>query len=174
MGSLFDEVRSRVTALDAARMYGLEFDRSGRRARCIWHSPDRHPSLSFRGVYCHCFSCGGGGSCIDLVARLFGLPPLDAAKRLNEDFRLGLDVAPARRSNTPTLFERKQVFSQWRRAETEKQKQVISEALQALSRFPSSDETWENPVFIASLRALARAQDELGQLDSMTFDEVGR
>ena len=174
MGTLFDEVRCHVTALDAARLYGLEFDRAGRRARCIWHSPDRHPSLSFKGGYCRCFACNNGGSSIDLVAKLFGLSPLDAAKRLNEDFRLGLDVAPARRSNTPTLFERKQVFSQWRRAETEKQKQVISEALQALSRFPSSDETWENPVFIASLRALARAQDELGQLDSMTFDEVGR
>ena len=174
MGTLFDEVRSRVTALDAARMYGLEFDRAGRRARCIWHSPDRHPSLSFKGGYCHCFSCGGGGSTIDLTAKLFGLSALDAAKRLNEDFRLGLDAAPARRSNAPTLFERKQVFSQWRRAEMEKREQAISAAIQALSRFPCSDETWENPGFIASLRALARAQDELGRLDSMTFDEVGR
>ena len=139
MGTLFDEVRSRVTALDAARMYGLEFDRSGRRARCIWHSPDRHPSLSFKDGYCRCFACNNGGSSIDLVAKLFGLSALDAAKRLNEDFHLWLDAAPARRSNAPTLFERKQVFSQWRRAETEKQKQVISEAPQALSRFPSSD-----------------------------------
>ena len=171
---LFDSVRTAVTARQAAERYGLQFDRSGRRARCIWHSPDRHPSLSFKDGYCHCFSCGGGGSSIDMTAKLFGLSPLDAAKRLNEDFRLGLDVAPARRSNAPTLFERKQVFSQWRRAEVEKREQVISEALQALSRFPSSDETWENPVFIASLRALARAQDELGQLDSMTFDEAGR
>lgn len=171
---LFDSVRTAVTARQAAERYGLQFDRAGRRARCIWHSPDRHPSLSFKGGYCRCFACNNGGSSIDLVAKLFGLSALDAAKRLNEDFHLGLDTAPARRSNAPTLFERKQVFSQWRRAETEKWEQAISEAIQALSRFPCSDETWENPGFIASLRALARAQDELGQLDSMTFDEVGR
>ena len=139
MGSLFDEVRSRVTALDAARLYGIQFDRSGRRARCIWHSPDRHPSLSFKGGYCHCFSCGGGGSSIDLTAKLFGLSALDAAKRLNEDFHLGLDAAPARRSNAPTLFERKQVFSQWRKAEIEKREQAISAAIQALARFPCKD-----------------------------------
>ena len=56
----------------------------------------------------------------------------------------------------------------------EKREQAISEAIQALSRFPCNDKVWEEPDFIASLRALARAQDELGQLDSMTFDEVGR
>ncbi len=39
---LFDSVRTAVTARQAAERYGLQFDRSGRRARCIWHSPDRH------------------------------------------------------------------------------------------------------------------------------------
>ena len=86
---LFDSVRTAVTARQAAERYGLQFDRSGRRARCIWHSPDRHPSLSFKDGYCHCFSCGGGGSSIDLTAKLFGLSALDAARKLNEDFRLG-------------------------------------------------------------------------------------
>lgn len=174
MGSLFDEVRSRVTALDAACMYGLEFDRSGRRARCIWHSPDRHPSLSFKGGYCRCFACNNGGSSIDLTKQLFGISGLEAAKLLNEDFCLGLDVTPARRSNAPSLFERKQVFSQWRKAEIEKREQAISAAIQALARFPCKDESWENPGFIASLRMLALEQEELGQLDCMTFDDIRR
>ena len=174
MGSLFDEVRSRVTALDAARLYGIQFDRSGRRARCIWHSPDRHPSLSFKGGYCRCFACNNGGSSIDLTKQLFGISGLEAAKLLNEDFCLGLDVTPARRSNAPTLFERKQVFSQWRKAEIEKREQAISAAIQALARFPCKDESWENPGFIASLRVLALEQEELGQLDCMTFDDIRR
>ena len=91
---LFDEVRDRVTALEAARLYGLEFDRSGRRARCIWHSPDRHPSLTFKGSYCRCFACNNGGSSIDLVAKLFGLSPLEAARKLDADFALGLADRP--------------------------------------------------------------------------------
>ena len=52
---LFDSVRTAVTARQAAERYGLQFDRAGRRARCIWHSPDRHPSLSFKGGYCQVF-----------------------------------------------------------------------------------------------------------------------
>lgn len=85
------EIKRRVSALEAAQKYGLEFDRTGKRARCIWH-PDRHPSLSFKGSFCHCFSCGNGGSCLDVAMRVFHVDVSEAALIINRDFELGMPV----------------------------------------------------------------------------------
>ena len=84
---LFKTVRERVTAREAAEMYGMEIKHN--RARCIWHD-DRRPSLSFKGGYCHCFACENGGSAIDVVMQLHGLPVKAAAEKLNIDFGLGV------------------------------------------------------------------------------------
>ena len=86
----FEEIRQRVSCLDAARHYGLTVNRSGF-ALCPWHS-DKHPSLKLydgdRG--CWCFSCQHGGDVVELVSGLLGVSRTDAAKHLNRDFRLGL------------------------------------------------------------------------------------
>ncbi len=75
-----------MSALDAARLYGLEIDRHGR-ALCVFHD-DHHPSMSFRGQLFRCFACGAHGSAIDLTMRIFGLGAYDAAKKLRADFSL--------------------------------------------------------------------------------------
>lgn len=120
MTDLFREVRERVPALEAARRYGMELDRAGR-ARCCFHSPDRHPSMSFKGSGFRCWSCGSHGSAIDLVAQLCGLDALGAAARLNDDFSLGLplhrkptkaDAAAAKRREA--LAETHTAFEDWR------------------------------------------------------------
>jgi len=90
----YNEMKRRVSALDAAKRYGLEFDKTGKRAKCIWH-PDTHPSLSFKGSFCHCFSCGNGGSCLDVVKRVFSCDLYSAAKLINQDFNLGMSTTPA-------------------------------------------------------------------------------
>ena len=86
---LFKTVRERVTAREAAEMYGVEIKRN--KARCLWHD-DRHPSLSFKDNYCHCFACGNGGSAIDVAMQLHGLPARAAAEKLNTDFGLGVII----------------------------------------------------------------------------------
>lgn len=85
---VFDNIRSRVSAAEAYQRYVGPIQRG--KALCIWHN-DRHPSLSFKGTFCKCFACGGGGSAIDVVMRLFGLDLRGAAERINADFSLGLD-----------------------------------------------------------------------------------
>ena len=84
----FDVIRSRVSAAEAYQRYVGPVQRN--KALCIWHS-DRHPSLSFKGAFCRCFACGGSGSAIDVVMRLYGLDVRGAAERINADFSLGLD-----------------------------------------------------------------------------------
>ncbi len=87
----FAAIREAVSARAAYERYVGSIGRNGR-ARCLWHSPDNHPSLSLKGSSCRCFACGGGGSSIDLAMQLFGLDLKAAAAKLNADFALGLDL----------------------------------------------------------------------------------
>lgn len=83
MNSLFQQVKSQVTARQAAERYGLQVSRSGM-ACCIFHQ-DKHPSMKVDRRY-YCFACHTTGDVIDLTAKLFGLSPYEAAKKLADDF----------------------------------------------------------------------------------------
>ena len=90
MTDVFREVRERVSAEDAARHYGLTFDRRGW-ALCPFHN-DKHPSMSFHKGRFRCWVCDVGGDSIDLTARLLGLSAMGAVERLNADFGLALPL----------------------------------------------------------------------------------
>ncbi len=96
MTDVFRECRERVSAQDAARHYGLTFDRRGW-AVCPFHA-DKHPSMSFRAGRFRCWACNASGDSIDFTGRLLGLEPLAAVERLNADFALSL---PLHRKPTP-------------------------------------------------------------------------
>ena len=114
----FAAIRDRVQAVDAAHLYGMEFDRTGKKARCIFHS-DHDPSMTFRGGRFRCWSCGANGTSLDLTAQLFGLSVTEAARRLNEDFSLGIEI-----DREPTTEERRAareqqaITKEWRLFET--------------------------------------------------------
>lgn len=82
--NLFDTVKAAVTPRMAVERYGLPV-RQGNMICCPFHD-DRTPSMKLNEDYFYCFGCGATGDVIDLVARLFHLPPAEAAKRLAEDF----------------------------------------------------------------------------------------
>ncbi len=90
MTDVFREVRERVSAQDAARHYGLTFDRRGW-ALCPFHN-DKHPSMSFHKGRFRCWVCDVGGDSIDFTARLLGLDAMGAVERLNADFGLALPL----------------------------------------------------------------------------------
>ncbi len=94
MSDVFRECRERVTAQDAARRYGMRFDRRGW-AVCPFHA-DVRPSMSFRAGRFRCWACGASGDAVDFTGRL-GLEPMAAMERLNADFALSL---PIRRTQT--------------------------------------------------------------------------
>lgn len=114
---IFQACREAVTAEEAARFYGVTFNRRDW-ALCPFHS-DHHPSMSFKAGRYRCWSCNASGDSVDFVGRLFGLAPLEAVRKLNEDFSLSLPL-----DRPPTKAERKQAvqqtvtwneFEQWRR-----------------------------------------------------------
>ena len=90
--NLFETVKASVSVPEAARRYGIEASRHGM-AKCPFHN-DRHPSLKLNRDYYYCFGCGASGDVVDLVARLFGLMPYEAAKKIVEDFGLDPDKPP--------------------------------------------------------------------------------
>lgn len=193
--NLFAEVHDRVTALEAAEFYGLEFGRN-KRAVCPWHA-DKHPDLAFYddGARCYCHACHEGGDAIALTAKLFGLSTLDAARKLNDDFKLGID-AGARPS--PKVAQRKLKSIQRRETERWATKQYcklcdIEQSTQqyfdglnvgaALAeadedkRIEMLDKYWDNPKFNAAIQAHARAADRANTLfyaDSDTLELIRR
>lgn len=98
MTDVFSDVRRLVSAREVAELNGLHPNRSGF-VCCPFHH-EKTPSLKlFPDGGWKCFGCGKGGSSIDFEAALYDLNPLDAVKRLNSDFHLGIDLE--RREPTP-------------------------------------------------------------------------
>jgi len=83
--NIFQSVKESVTARQAALQYGFQVNRNGMMC-CPFHN-DRHPSMKVdKGFYC--FACGAKGDVITFVADYFHLKPLEAARKLAEDFQI--------------------------------------------------------------------------------------
>lgn len=140
---LFRACREAVTAEEAARRYGLTFDRRGW-ALCPFH-PDKHPSMSFKAGRFRCWACGESGDAIDFTGKLFGLSPLDAVRRLDQDFNLHLPLdrrqMPAERRETERAAQKRreladtaQAFEAWRNSMLDKLTSAIRVGNMALKK----------------------------------------
>ena len=91
---IIEEVRQKNDIVDVVSQY-VKLTRKGSSyfGLCPFHN-EKTPSFSVtpgKQMY-YCFGCGEGGDHIKFVQKLFNLEnPLDAAKKINEDFGLGLD-----------------------------------------------------------------------------------
>ena len=83
--NIFKSVKGAVYVMDAASFYGIKVNRSGL-CNCLFHN-DKTPSMKVDIRY-YCFGCGATGDVIDFVGKLFGLSPLDAAKKIAMDFNI--------------------------------------------------------------------------------------
>ena len=87
---IFKEIKARLSMPDLVQGYGIEINRRGY-CLCPFHA-EKTPSMHIMEKGYYCFGCGEGGDHIKFVQKLFNLEnPLDAAKKINEDFGLGLD-----------------------------------------------------------------------------------
>lgn len=158
--TVFELVRQEVTAEDAARLYGLRFGRSGR-AYCPWHDDGNHPALKFLdGGTCYCHSCHAHGDATAITAQMLGITPMEAAERIRADFHL--DTPTSSRPNPTTKVKAKQ-----RRDENERFNKkwgflcdVVREADAELPRY-DRETAWDNPRFVAVLKARTLADEQL-------------
>lgn len=118
--NIFQTVKENVTARQAAGEYGFKVNKNGMLC-CPFHN-DRHPSMKVdKGFYC--FACGSKGDVITFVAKLFHLTPLEAVKKLAEDFQIPLPKESGKKHRTSekkvlpkrTQYQTEQQFEQWER-----------------------------------------------------------
>ena len=99
-----ETIKRSVTMRDVAEYYGFTLDRRSSKICCPFHQ-DSHPSMHIypgEGGF-HCFVCGANGDVIGFVQKLFNLGFIDACKKMDEDFHLGLNIGAER-----TAEERKE------------------------------------------------------------------
>ena len=116
--TLFDDIKSALDMPTVARGYGLKINRSGM-AICPFHA-EKTPSAKIYRDGFHCFGCGVHADVIGFTQRLFGLTrPLDAAKKLNDDFLLHLDLGGKAQSAQVSEYRRRQrereEYERWER-----------------------------------------------------------
>ncbi len=147
--TIYEKVKSAVTIKQAAERYGLDFDRKGM-ARCPFHD-DRHPSMKLNEDYYFCFGCGASGDVITLTAKLTGLSPGEAARRLTEDFGIGgnypVSVMERLRTYKDTLDEERRCF------------RVLTDFLELLRGWkvryaPNSEDETPHPRFLEACRMM--------------------
>lgn len=176
-----NEIKTMVSAKEAAEFYGYKPNRSGFIC-CPFHGEDT-PSLKVydgaRGF--HCFGCGAHGDVTDLVARLFDLPFLEAQAKINEDFRLGLPTG-----KTLTDDERRKAKDRanaWQRERSEKEKRIEAARkayMEALDRWvqldiiamrerPKRGEEHLKPSFVEVLVRLDRASAAVDEAQDIYY-----
>lgn len=115
MGRFYEDIKKTVSAREAAEFYGIRVNRSGM-ARCPFHD-DKSPSMKIDQNFI-CFGCGAKGDVIDFAAKLFGLPPYEAAGKLVADMGLKVtaenrpDVQPGTRQRAKRERMEKEQFEQ--------------------------------------------------------------
>ena len=87
---IFNQIKDALNIRDVVEYYGVSLNSKGM-ASCPFHT-ERTASFKVYADSFYCFGCGKGGSVIDFTMRYFGLANIEAAKKLNEDFRLNLPM----------------------------------------------------------------------------------
>ena len=89
--SVFDDVKQ-LDLISVAEKYGISTRNS--MINCLFHD-DRTPSMKLYHDHFYCFGCGEHGDVITFTAKLFGLSPLEAAKKLQTDFGITVSDKPS-------------------------------------------------------------------------------
>ena len=163
--NIFQEMKERVTARQVAERYGLKVSRNGM-TRCPFHN-DKHPSMKIDQNY-YCFACGAEGDAVNYVALLFGLSQFEAAKKINDDFSLGISIENTgiRRKQNSGVREKEKIPTKEERIQFV-QKKIggwVKDAVNVLLRYlrwmefwkefykPESMEAEWNPLFVEALQ----------------------
>lgn len=104
--TVFEQAKSAIDMRTAAEGYGLHINRSGM-CLCPFHD-ERTPSAKIYPDSFHCFGCGEHHDVISFTQKLFGLDkPIEAVKKLNEDFGLHIDIGKAPTSAEVSEYQKR-------------------------------------------------------------------
>ena len=157
--NLFQTIKAAVTVKQAAALYGLPITTTGM-TRCPFHE-DHTPSMKLNDTYYYCFGCGATGDVIDLIARIFNLSSLQAARKLVHDFDLSPDKPP---SSAVALSRPPAAFSDTKQEDIAYCFRVLHDYRDLLTRWrtefaPLSPEETLDDRFVEALHMLATVDD---------------
>ena len=183
--NIFQEVKERVTARQVAERYGL-IVRRNRMACCPFHN-DKHPSMKIDQNY-YCFACGAKGDAVNYVSVQFGLSQFEAAKKINEDFSLGIPIEKAEKSRKQNSGVREKEKIPTKEEQIQfVQKKIggwVKDAVNVLLRYlrwmefwkefykPESMEAEWNPLFVEALQNESKISYLVDMLMFGTDEEV--
>ena len=99
---IYSQIKEQVSTRAVAEHYGYKVSRNGM-MKCPFH-PDKTPSMKVDQNFI-CFGCQEKGDVIEFAAKLFGLPPYEAAGKLVAD--MGLTVTAESAPKAPPGSRRK-------------------------------------------------------------------
>ena len=142
--NIFQKMKERVTARQVAERYGLKVSRNGM-ACCPFHN-DKHPSMKIDRNY-YCFACGAKGDAVNYVAVLFELSQFEAAKKINEDFSLGIPIGKQEvgRKRKPEVRKKEKIPTKEERIQFVRKKidKWVKDATNVLLRYLRWIEFWK-------------------------------
>ncbi len=163
--ALFEALRERASAHDVLALVGVPVIERGRRswACCPIHG-EKTPSLCiYEDGRWHCFGCHAHGDAVDLYAALYNLAPGEAARELAG--KLGITDEPGRYHAPRQRWDRS--FRRRTRAEIERRRSQVYGVFADAARRAEDDAArladWDNPAFVAALRAKSAAEIECEQ-----------
>ena len=86
----WEEINDRLRMSDVVSNCGLQVNRAGF-VCCPFHH-EKTPSMKIYDKSYYCFGCHSHGKAIDFAQKFYNLSFKDACRRLNIEFKLGLDV----------------------------------------------------------------------------------
>lgn len=108
LGVYAAEIKRTLAFRDVTESYGVQYHNG--KALCPFHS-EKTGSFSIKNNYGTCYGCNWHGDILDFVQDYFNLDFKDAITKLNDDFRLGLDIgSPLSREDKKRIeAERKRI-----------------------------------------------------------------
>lgn len=172
-----EQIQDRIKMQDVITMYIGRVDRPYGRIPCPFHH-GQHKNLGYTEEVFHCFVCETKGNVISFVAQLYEITNLDAMKKIDEDFHLGIT------GKKPTLMTKRAAN---RRARERKQKAAKLEELNyaycELARLHAflfrsmivhrpeleDEDTW-HPVYVYAAQHLSEIEYQLDELMEEIYD----
>ncbi len=161
-----ERIKESVTMRECLNAYGYEINRGGFIC-CPFHS-EKTPSCKVYEKRIKCYGCGASADVIAFVGHIFGLDFKESIKRLNDDFRLGLDFGD---SSPKAKRETQKRIEERRRKEAEKKRKdkaliekckTYKSCLYALEELkPPTEFDFLHPDFVYALNNAERLKYEI-------------
>lgn len=119
--TVFEIAKEKLPLRDVLESYGISVNTNGM-CLCPFHS-DKTPSCKVYPDSLHCFGCGEHHDIISFTKAYFNLSTqLNALKKLNDDFALGLSLDKSQKPNKSEISEyvkrktEKEQYEQWEKS----------------------------------------------------------